>query len=207
VSDLSELLRNLYCLPATTAGLIGRCQSEMGVSLPDDYVAFLRIANGAEGFAGKAAYAILWGVDELAAMNAAYQVRQYCPGLLAFGSNGGGEAYGFDTRTLVWSVVQVPFVGMAWDLAQPLGESFGAFLERLRRPPDSETGDETGRGATSMNADTAGKEIFETKPIIFGGSPTDPANKVLLSRDEHIKAVVFWNEIVREARQKKRRTT
>ena len=35
-----------------------------------------------------------------------------------------------------------------------------------------------------------GKEVFEIQPVILGGSPTDPANKVLLSREEHIKAVV-----------------
>lgn len=34
----------------------------------------------------------------------------------------------------------------------------------------------------------AGKEIFEVKPIILGGSPTDPANKALLTRQQHIEA-------------------
>jgi hypothetical protein len=47
-----------------------------------------------------------------------------------------------------------------------------------------------------------GKEIFEIQPVILGGSPTDPANKILLSRDEHIKAVVYWNRVIKELRQK-----
>jgi hypothetical protein len=43
-----------------------------------------------------------------------------------------------------------------------------------------------------------GKEIFEITPIILGGSPADPTNKVLLSREEHIKAVAYWNRIIKE---------
>lgn len=50
--------------------------------------------------------------------------------------------------------------------------------------------------------DCRGKEIFEVKPVILGGSPTDPANKVLLSRDEHIQAVRYWNEVIAELRAK-----
>lgn len=45
-----------------------------------------------------------------------------------------------------------------------------------------------------------GKEIFEVTPIILGGHPSDPANKVFLSREEHIKAVRHWNSIIRDLR-------
>ena len=47
-----------------------------------------------------------------------------------------------------------------------------------------------------------GKEVFEIQPVILGGSPTDPANKVLLSREAHIKAVVYWNRVIKELRGK-----
>lgn len=46
-----------------------------------------------------------------------------------------------------------------------------------------------------------GKEIFEIKPVILGGSPTDPANKTFLSRKEHIEAVIYWNKIIRDLRK------
>lgn len=46
-----------------------------------------------------------------------------------------------------------------------------------------------------------GKEVFEIQPVILGGSPTDPANKVLLNREEHIKAVVYWNRVIKELRE------
>lgn len=37
-----------------------------------------------------------------------------------------------------------------------------------------------------------GKHIHEIKPVKFGGSPTDPANKVVLTPDEHKDYTRFW---------------
>ena len=51
--------------------------------------------------------------------------------------------------------------------------------------------------------DYEGKEIFEIKPIILGGSPTDIGIKILLSREDHIKFVVYWNRIIVDLRQRK----
>lgn len=48
-----------------------------------------------------------------------------------------------------------------------------------------------------------GKEIFEIKPVILGGSPTDPANKTTLTRNQHIEAVRYWNRIIKLARLNK----
>ena len=50
----------------------------------------------------------------------------------------------------------------------------------------------------------AGKEVFEIQPIILGGHPTDPSNKTVLTRQEHIEAVTYWN---RELRRLKGRET
>lgn len=47
----------------------------------------------------------------------------------------------------------------------------------------------------------AGKEIFEIKPVILGGDPTDPKNKVILDRQEHIKAVRYWNRVIKQMKQ------
>lgn len=46
----------------------------------------------------------------------------------------------------------------------------------------------------------AGKEFFEIQPVILGGSPTDPANKTILTRAQHIQAVRYWNKIIHEIR-------
>jgi hypothetical protein len=52
--------------------------------------------------------------------------------------------------------------------------------------------------------DCRGKEVFEITPVILGGSPTDPANKMLLTRADHIKAVVYWNTVIKELREQRK---
>jgi hypothetical protein len=49
--------------------------------------------------------------------------------------------------------------------------------------------------------DCARKEIFEIQPVILGGSPTDPANKTILTRQQHIEAVRYWNTVIRDLRK------
>jgi hypothetical protein len=49
----------------------------------------------------------------------------------------------------------------------------------------------------------AGMEIFDITPIILGGNPTDPENKTVLTRRQHIEAVRYWNKIIKELRQSK----
>jgi hypothetical protein len=51
------------------------------------------------------------------------------------------------------------------------------------------------------NSDHQGKEIFEVTPVVLGGSPTDAENKTLLSREDHIKAVTYWNRIIASIRE------
>jgi hypothetical protein len=102
-----------------------------GLTLPIEYVEFLRVGNGGEGFIGENAYAMLWRVEELERFNREYEVQQYAPGLLLIGSDGGGEALAYDRRQTPWVVVQVPFVGMDLAHVEVLGDSFRSFLEAL----------------------------------------------------------------------------
>lgn len=55
--------------------------------------------------------------------------------------------------------------------------------------------------------DCAGKEIFEIHPVILGGSPTDPANKAILTREEHIQAVRYWNRVIKDQRERVNKPT
>jgi hypothetical protein len=43
----------------------------------------------------------------------------------------------------------------------------------------------------------AGKEIHEIQPVKFGGSPTDPANKIALTPREHAAVTTWWNRLQR----------
>ncbi|MFO0938675.1 MAG: hypothetical protein U0798_19405 [Gemmataceae bacterium] len=49
----------------------------------------------------------------------------------------------------------------------------------------------------------AGMEVFEIQPIILGGHPSDPSNKAVLTRQQHIEAVCFWNREIKHLRKQK----
>lgn len=130
-ADLRRFLDGLNRHPGASHAAIIETEKQVGLKLPAEYVELLKLTNGGEGFVGKNAYVMLWSVEELASRNQSYEVQKCAPGLLIFGSDGGDEAYGFDTRTSRCPIVQIPFVGMTWNAAQPIGELVSSFLERL----------------------------------------------------------------------------
>ena len=50
-----------------------------------------------------------------------------------------------------------------------------------------------------------GMELFEVKPVMLGGDPLDPANKTLLTREQHIQAVRYWNRVMRDLRNQQKK--
>ncbi len=74
---------------------------------------------------------MLWPIEKLLFYNKAYQVYKYAPGLLIFGSNGGLEAFAFDTTTEPVEIVSIPFVGLTPSEAIEYGESFQEFLQTI----------------------------------------------------------------------------
>lgn len=103
--------------------------SEQG--LPDDYLSFLSQMDGGEGFIGDE-YLVLWKAEELADFNKEYQVEEYAPGIFLFGTGGGGEGFGFDTRNTPFQVVQIPLIGMELQYARPIATSFTHMLEQMK---------------------------------------------------------------------------
>lgn len=175
--------------------LITQFESTWGTALPQSYAEFLCQTNGGVGFLKSGQYAVLWRLEDLFKLNELYQTREYAPGLLLFGSNGGGEALAFDQRTPGQSVVRVPFIGLDLTLAESLADDFRQLIDDL---PSQSPADQTGERPPE---DT---EILEVQPIILGGSPTDPANKVMVPREKHIAAVRYWNNLIRSLRQQQR---
>lgn len=106
----------------------------LGVELPKDYADFLKEHNGGEGFIGES-YIIFFKAEELVEFNREYEVEKYAPGILLFASNGGGEAYGFDTHEVEMPIVRIPFIFMerqsAETIARDLANLF-AVLEDLK---------------------------------------------------------------------------
>lgn len=127
MTDIHKLIKNLELNPPITNKEFGKCEDDLLKKIPKEYLDFFRIGNGGDGFVGENSYIILWQCEELEAMNKAYKVDEYAPGLFIFGSDGGGEAFGFDTREAD-IIVQIPFVGMDWKYAKKCGKSFFDFL-------------------------------------------------------------------------------
>jgi SMI1 / KNR4 family (SUKH-1) len=107
--------------------VISNILAQLGIALPEDYVRFLSKHNGGEGFLGEE-YFIFWKAEELIPFNREYQVDKYAPGILLFGSSGGGEAYGFDTQDPAMPIVRVPFVGMSRRYAIAVARNFTELL-------------------------------------------------------------------------------
>ena len=116
--------------PPADSGIVEGLSSRLGVALPSDYLGFLRQHNGGEGFIGRR-YVVFWKAEELADFNREYEVETYAPGILLFGSSGGGEGYGFDTRSEMMPIIRVPFIGMAREYVEPVAEDLPDFFAKL----------------------------------------------------------------------------
>lgn len=176
--------------PASPAE-IEEVERQLDTRLPADYKAFVVSADGTEGWIG-GTYVAFWPVARLVEFNLIVRCADFAPGLLLFATNGGGEGYGFDARGGEWSVVKMQIVGMAWELGLPMAPSFTAFLEALAattNPPEE------------LDESALGNVIHEIKPVIVGGSPTDPANKILMPLADYLPLTAWWNDRITEMRQ------
>ena len=131
MGDLGKLFAEFKGCRGASAAAISECERHFGRELPKDYRDFMMITNGGEGFIGPNSYLRLWKIEELLLMNDGYDAANYLPDGLLFGTDGGEEAFGFDLRTSEIKIVEVPFIGMEWELAWLLSDSFRGFLLRL----------------------------------------------------------------------------
>jgi SMI1/KNR4 family protein SUKH-1 len=129
-ADKQRLLARFNGNPPADTSSMRQLETDASIRLPEDYARFLLEVDGGEGFVGDT-YLILWRAGELLAMNEAYQVPEYAPGLFLFGSDGGGEAFAFDTRSDAKPIVSVPLVGMELKVVRLVASNFTAFLEEL----------------------------------------------------------------------------
>ena len=103
--------------------------------LPDDYKAFLQIANGGIGFIGES-YVNFWKIEDLLANNKDYGVDEYVPDFLLIGTDGGGMAYGFDLREESYSIICVELVVLSYENAFHVADSFLELLRKLKNNVD-----------------------------------------------------------------------
>lgn len=184
--ELSALFTHFRANPGAEASAVAEALSAAGLVTPPDYPDILCYANGGEGWVGEH-YLRLYPAESLPVLNEAYQVARFAPGLVVFGSTGGGEAYAFDTRKAPVEIVQLPFIPLDFKLARPMGTTFLEFLGALAGARTN------GKVPPEINLETFGKEFHELKPSFFGGDPADPQNKVIVELELHAELCVFWN--------------
>jgi hypothetical protein len=192
MNPMQQSMSGFTALPPVSAETLRTAERDIGTILPDDYRSFLLQHNGGDGFIGEH-YLILWSAEELSIFNEGYEVSKHAPGLLIFGSTGGGDGFAFDTRTSPYRVMQIPFVGMG------VAEEFlvaGGFNELL----DAMHETTAPRSQSPNKVRWPRQEIFEIKPVLLGGSPTDQENKAVLTRDQHMEVVRYWNNVVSKLR-------
>jgi hypothetical protein len=112
--------------------MLTKFQSDFGFAPPADYIEFLSHANGGEGSIGGNSYLALWKIEDMKPRNEGFQVNDFAPGLVLFGSDGGDAAYVFDTGQKPVQFSRVPFIGMDLSEVATIGWSFVEFLEFLR---------------------------------------------------------------------------
>jgi hypothetical protein len=66
----------------------------------------------------------LWPLDKVYEYNRDYQVADFAPGFLCFGSNGAGELLAFDERGAIYCL---PAIGMEPKYATPVANSWSEF--------------------------------------------------------------------------------
>jgi hypothetical protein len=127
---LDQLLAEFSACEPGAPDALARLAQFAGRPLPPDFISFLRSYGGGEGFIGDN-YVMLWSASDIPKLNEAYNVSEFAPGLMLFGSDGGGEGYAFDHRLPTTHVVRVPFVGMDLKYVRPVANTFLEFLHLL----------------------------------------------------------------------------
>ena len=188
LADIHDLLRNDWNSTATNPLFdVGSVPQPFLDVLPHDYLNAAREFGGREGYLGTE-YLRLHRLEELAALNTAYDVPAAVPEVLIFGSDGALEAYAF--TLLEFAIVKIPFIPLLLENVQIVARSFSEFISILHG---------TGR---SLNADPAslGMQIHSKHPIALGGSATDAENRVLVPPQKHAEIARYWNAVYNHAR-------
>ena len=142
-AELEEMARILAPLDrgegasdAQLAALASDLADVFPAPVPDDYVSFLRYANGAEGALANGAPAVLWEAEFLLEANAGNIAEGWIPGCLLIGNDAGDFPFGIDLRTDVMhdaKYIETEDTGIAWDYLLWSGPSFLALLRHLGR--------------------------------------------------------------------------
>ena len=106
--DLGSLTKKMIKEPGAQADALNKMASGLNFKLPGDYLEFMEISNGGEGFIGENSYLSLWKIENLVDWNNKYDVHTYAPGYFIFASDGGGTAYAFSkTNSFIYHIEKI----------------------------------------------------------------------------------------------------
>jgi hypothetical protein len=170
--------------------------------LPQDYLSFLRWTDGAEGYVAGRGYVRLWSAQDVIRFNRAYGIRDFIPGVLLFGTDASVIGYAFDWTASAVGIVDVELAALDREDVQHAAESF-AELIRLRAmdPLPVGTSEPTDHGPPEW---LRAQVIHEKHPVVLGGSPDDPDNRVLVPADQHPALCILSARMLREVRRRSR---
>src|SRR5438552_3544406 len=94
--------------PGASVEEVKHIETQLGIAFPNEYLEFMRDSNGAVGSIGPSDFLVLWPIEDIPKANDQLNVIEVAPGLLLFGSDGGGTLYGFDLRSSKMAILEVP---------------------------------------------------------------------------------------------------
>ena len=100
-----------------------------GMPLPEDYLCFMREHNGGEGPLGENNYGCVYRLEELAEVNAEYDVPINWPGYVVLGSDMSGQLWAWNPEKRIWC--QIDSSNSDEDTYYTISDSFESFLANM----------------------------------------------------------------------------
>jgi hypothetical protein len=124
---LTELSGSAQLRPGLSEDTIKRAEEKLGISFPAEYRELLLFSDGLHGTVGRSHLQIypLQG-----ALETNDRFKEFRDGLFVFGSDGGAEAYVFDTDNKN-TILMTTFVSLGRGDAVLIAETFPEFLKKL----------------------------------------------------------------------------
>ena len=126
--------REWHPAPGASPTVLARLQGASPVRLPPAYLNLLAFSNGGEGPLPVQPFNLcLYSAEEVIEIEREGSYKDFSPGLLVIGGNGGGEAIALDIRGAEpWPVVYFDMTNInLTESVQPLAPDFDALLDMI----------------------------------------------------------------------------
>lgn len=127
----NDYLREIELNNEGSKSVIVEVEQKLGVKFPDDYKEFIQKNNGGEGSIGGYSYISIWKIEDVIELNELYEVKEYTPNFVYFGSDGGDMAYAFDFSSEECKYIEFPFMSIKEDEKIILGNSLKEMFKTL----------------------------------------------------------------------------